>query len=341
MSGRIDMTAIDSRSTPTQTLAERQKVSFTSGGETCLAWRYPGSNGACIVMGAGGGVPKEPGTDPFAAPFHRAGFSVLAFDYGRLGESGGQPRQIIRIGEQLADWRATIELARTLPEVDPARVAVWGYSLSGGHVVAVAARDPRLAAAIAHAPLADGQAATLNAMHHQSPRAALRMTGRGVLDAIGGLFRREPRLVPLAGPRGTVAMLTTPDAQEGAWALDPEGRYDGWRQEIAARSALRIGVYRPGRFASRVRCPLLVVAHEGDQSALPGPAIKAARRAPRGELARLPGGHYGGYLEAHAQAVDTELRFLERAIDFGRSSWPSTRDTSSCVATRRVKRSRS
>ncbi|MGZ4185396.1 MAG: alpha/beta hydrolase [Solirubrobacteraceae bacterium] len=308
------MTVIDSRSAPTQTLGERQKVRFPSGGEACVAWHYPGINGACITMAAGGGVPKEPGTDPFATPFHQAGFSVLAFDYRRLGESGGQPRQIIRIGEQIADWRAAIELARTLPEVDPARVAVWGYSLSGGHVFAVAARDPRLAAAIAHAPLADGQAAMPNAMRHQSPLAALRMTGRGVLDAIGGLFGHEPRLVPLAGPRGTMAMLTTPDAQEGAWALDPEGRYAGWRQEIAARSALRIGLYRPGRFASRVQCPLLVTAHENDQSALPGPAIKAARRAPRGELARVPGGHYGGYLDAHARAVETELGFLRRHL---------------------------
>jgi uncharacterized protein len=314
------MTAIDTRSAPTQTLAERQKVRFPSGGETCVAWHYPGINGACIVMAAGGGVPKEPGTDPFASPFHQAGFSVLAFDYRRLGESGGQPRQIIRIGEQLADWRAAIEFARTLPEVDPARVAIWGYSLSGGHVFPVAARDPRLAAAIAHAPLADGQAAMPNAMRHQSPLAALRMTGRGVLDAIGGRFRREPRLVPLAGPRGTVAMLSTPDAQAGARALDPEGRYGGWRQEIAARSALRIGFYRPGRFASRVKCPLLVVAHERDQSALPGPAVKAARRAPRGELARLPGGHYGGYLEARARAVEAEVRFLERHL-LGR--WPT------------------
>jgi pimeloyl-ACP methyl ester carboxylesterase len=265
-------------------------------------------------MAAGGGVPKEPGTGPFASPFHGAGFSVLAFDYRRLGESGGRPRQIIRIGEQLGDWRAAIALARTLPEVDPGRVAIWGYSLSGGHVFAVAAREAGLGAAIAHAPLADGTAATPRAVRHQAPLAALRTTGRGVLDGIGGLIGRGPRLVPLAAQRGTVAMLTTPDALDGARALDPEGRYGDWCQEIAARSVLRISLYRPGRFASRVRCPLLVVAHEHDQSALPGPAIDAGKRAPRGEIALLPGGHYGGYLEAHEQAIETELAFLTRHL---------------------------
>ena len=37
-----------------------------------------------------------------------AGFAVLAFDYRRLGESGGHPRQVVRIGEQLADLEAAL-----------------------------------------------------------------------------------------------------------------------------------------------------------------------------------------------------------------------------------------
>jgi predicted alpha/beta hydrolase len=53
-------------------------------------------------------------TDLFAARFHEAGFSVLAFDYRHLGESGGQPRQVVRIREQLADWSAAVGFAATL-----------------------------------------------------------------------------------------------------------------------------------------------------------------------------------------------------------------------------------
>ena len=117
---------------------EREKVRFPSGGTECAAWHYPGTNGACVVMAPGGGVTKEPGTDPFAARFHAAGFSVLAFDYRRFGESGGAPRQILDIEEQLADWRAAIARAAILPGVDPARVAAWGFSASGGHIFQVA-----------------------------------------------------------------------------------------------------------------------------------------------------------------------------------------------------------
>lgn len=236
-----------------QASIERQKVYFLSGDTECAAWHYPWTTGACVVMAGGLAVNKEPGTDPFAGRFNEAGFTVLAFDYRRFGESGGQPRQVARVGEQLTDWRAAISFAHTLPEVDATRIAIWGFSLSGGHVFPVAARDPELAATIAHSPLADGQAATLNATRHTTPLALLRLTGRAILDAFGGLVGREPLLIPLAGKFGGVAALTTPDALNGDRALNPGNKYPRWRQEVAARSALRVGFYRLGRYASRVR----------------------------------------------------------------------------------------
>jgi fermentation-respiration switch protein FrsA (DUF1100 family) len=294
--------------------AKREKVLFFSAGIDCAAWHYPGSTGACVIMAAGGAVNKEPGTDTFAKRFQEAGFTVLAFDYRRLGESGGRPRQIIRVKEQLADWQAVIAFAATLPGVDPGRIAIWGFSLSGGHVFTVAARNPSLAAAIAQTPLADGPVATRAAMRHQKPLAMMRMTGRGILDALGGLVGRPPLLVPLAGKPGTVAMLTTPDSLDGNRALNPGDRYPEWQQAIAARSALSIGTYRPGRDASRVQCPLLVVACDQDQTALAGPAVDAAHRAPDAELFGLPGGHYEPFLDGHEQAVQVEVSFLRRHL---------------------------
>jgi pimeloyl-ACP methyl ester carboxylesterase len=294
--------------------AERVKVRFASGDTECAAWYYPACSGACVVMAGGFAVTKEPATDLFAKRFHEAGFAVLAFDYRRLGDSGGRPRQVVRIREQLADWQAALGFAATRPGVDPARLAVWGFSASGGHVFRVAARHPGLAAAIAQTPNADGPAAARHAARHQKPLAMLRFTGRAALDALGGLAGRPPRLVPLTGQPGTVALLTTPDAQDGGRALNPENRYPDWVQAVAARSALRIGWYRPGRFASRVRCPLLVLVCDQDQSALAGPAVAAARRAPRAELVRLAGGHYAPFLDGHEQAAEAELSFLRRHL---------------------------
>jgi pimeloyl-ACP methyl ester carboxylesterase len=258
-------------------------------------------------------VTKEPGTDRFATRFHAHGFSVLAFDYRRLGESGGTPRQAIRVRDQLADWEAAIATARAMPEVDQDRIAVWGFSLSGGHVFKVAARH-NVAAAIAQTPTADGLAATPNALRHETLGVILRMPILALLDTLRGALRKPPLTVPLAGPRGTVAMLTTPDAQDGARALDPEGRYPDWQQSIAARSVLPIGSYRPGRDARHISAPLLVVVAENDQSALAAPAQRAARSAPNGTILNVPGGHYAPFLDQHETVFDAELAFLQRNL---------------------------
>jgi pimeloyl-ACP methyl ester carboxylesterase len=286
------------------------KVDFASADSRCAAWHYPGDNGVCVVMAAGLGVIKEAGTDVFAKRFHDAGYSVLAFDYRRLGESGGAPRQLVNVGDQLADWQAAIGFAATLPGVD--KLAIWGFSVSGGHVFTVAARSPGLAAAIAHAPLADGLDAMRNALPHMTPLALSRLTARAAADAVGGVLGRDPLLVPLAGERGTVASLTTPDSLNGAAALNPGNRYPQWQQTVAARSAIRVGFYRPGRFAARIQCPLLVVAYDDDGVAPPGPAVRAAHRAPRGQLARMPGGHYAAFMDAEEKTAQAMLSFLDR-----------------------------
>lgn len=112
-----------------------------------------------------------------------------------------------------------------------------------------------------------------------------------------------------------MASLTTLDAMDGDQALDPDRRHTNWEQTVAARIALRIGGYRPGRHASRIRCPLLVVVCDQDQSALPGPAVRAARNAPRSEVVHLTGRHYAPFLESHEEAVAAEIAFLEKHLD--------------------------
>jgi pimeloyl-ACP methyl ester carboxylesterase len=293
----------------------RDRVRFRSGGTECVAWHYPGSSGACVVMGCGTGVTKEPGTDRFAPRFQMAGYTVLALDFRRLGESGGEPRQLVRVDDQVADYEAAIAFAKTLPEVDPARIALWGFSLAGGHLLRAAARRPELAAAIAQAPLVDGLAIGPNALRSMTPRSAIGLVLCALRD-IGRrrLVRRSPVLVPLSGPRGTLASVTTPDGARGASALDPDGRYRDWEQTVAAGSALRLGLYRPGRVAKRIRCPLLVVAYAGDRTVLSEPPRALAERAPGGELLRLGGDHYAAFDEQHEATVDGELAFLRRHL---------------------------
>jgi hypothetical protein len=198
--------------------------------------------------------------------------------------------------------------------VDPDKISLWGFSLAGGHILQVAAGNPRLASVIAQTPVVDGRALAPHALRSMTPLAFLRLLGLGIADALGGLLGRPPLLVPTAGVRGAVASLTTPDAMDGDLALDPDHRYPDWKQTVAARIALQVGVYRPGRHASRIRCPLLVVVCDQDQSALPGPAVQAAHHAPDSEVLHLTGRHYAPFLEAHEEAVQAEIAFLQKHL---------------------------
>jgi uncharacterized protein len=294
--------------------APREKVRFGSGDTQCAAWHYPGTNGACVIMTGGFAVTKEPATDLFASRFHHAGFSVLAFDYRRIGESGGQPRHLLPIPDQIADWHAAIAFASTLPGIDATRLAVWGFSTTAGHLLRVAAANSRVAAVIAQTPNVGGLAATRNASSYQTPAAMLRFTLRGILDTLGGLLGRRPLLVPLVAKPDTVAMLATPDALDGDRALNPDNAYPDWPPRAAARSALRLAFYRPGRVTARIRCPLLVLVCDQDQTTLAASSVRAARRAPNAEVVRLPGGHYAPFLDEHERAVDAELSFLRRHL---------------------------
>lgn len=55
--------------------------------------------------------------------FSEAGLAVLAFDFRHLGESGGQPRQLVSQRRYAADVDAALAFVRSHPELDAGRVA--------------------------------------------------------------------------------------------------------------------------------------------------------------------------------------------------------------------------
>ena len=73
--------------------------------------------------------------------------AVLAFDYRGFGSSEGERGRLVA-QEQADDVRAAVDRLMGLPEVDPGRIALLGWGLGGGVVVAAAAGDPRVAAVV-------------------------------------------------------------------------------------------------------------------------------------------------------------------------------------------------
>jgi fermentation-respiration switch protein FrsA (DUF1100 family) len=78
---------------------------------------------------------------------------------------------------------------------------------------------------------------------------------------------------------------------------------------------LTFALYSPGREAAKVSCPILFQIGENDHIIPPAPALKAAARAPRGELRTYPLGHFEIYVgEPFERAVADQLDFLHRHL---------------------------
>lgn len=292
----------------------REDLTFDSAGIPLAAWLYRPAAAdrdtvPCVVMAHGFSATRRDGLAPYAERFAEAGFGVLLFDYRTFGDSGGEPRQVIDIAGQQDDYRAAIRAAARVPWVDAARIALFGSSFSGGHVVTVASRDAQIAAVIAQAPFADGVAQLRNT----PPLIAARMTVDGLRDAIGAAAGRPPVTVAAAGPPGGYAVMTAPEAEPGFAAI--VGADSRRTDRVAARVMLKVGLWRPVRDARSVACPVLVCVCDDDATTPPGPAVQMAQNAPRGEVVHYPIGHFDIYIgDAFERAVGDQVAFLERVL---------------------------
>ena len=293
----------------------RTDVTFESGETTCAAWLYTPERGSSqapapiIVMAHGLGGVKEQRLDAFAERFEAAGYASLVFDYRYFGASGGEPRQLLDVKSQRADWKAAVAYARSLPTVDPERIVVWGTSFGGGHSIVTAAEDHRIAAAIAQCPFTDGLAASLAV----PPLVSAKITPLALRDAARSVRGRSPILIPCYGPPGSTALMTAADAVAGVEALAPAGA--NIPKEVSARIALQIAFNFPGRRAKDVTCPLHVAICERDTIAPAKQTQKYAAQAPRGEVKFYDTGHFGIYVgEWFERNVADQLDFLARHV---------------------------
>jgi fermentation-respiration switch protein FrsA (DUF1100 family) len=259
-------------------------------------------------MAHGFGATKEGRLDAYAERFVEKGMAALVFDYRHFGDSSGEPRQLINIGRQHEDWQAAVEKARSLEGIDPERIALWGSSNSGGHVVWVAARDDRVAAVVAQVPHADGIATLRNA---EATRLA-KLTAIGLADRAASVIGRV-RTMPIVGPPGSTAAMTDDDADNLYPGMYPDDYV--FRNETPARIMLTYGTYSPGRDAKKVRCPILVVVGSGDHITPPEPARKIAEKAPQATLLEFDGGHFDIYRgDVFDTVVREEANFLEAGL---------------------------
>lgn len=285
---------------------------FRSKGVRCAAWLYRPRDmekPPLVVMAHGFGAERVFGLEPFAERFAGRGMAVFAFDYRCFGASRGQPRNLVNPFRHLNDWKAALAYVRGLPGVDAERLALWGSSFSGGHVLVTAARDGKVRAVVAQVPFVDGTG-TVSFLGWP-------YTAQAVSHALRDLARllafREPHYVPLVGEPGSFAVMNTPECLPGYMALVPPGY--PFLNACPARVLLETVFYRPLSFADKVNCPTLVVMAENDSLINPAQVERMLERLPRGEVLRLPAGHFDLYSgEIFERAVEREADFLQREL---------------------------
>ncbi|MFR9753183.1 alpha/beta hydrolase [Nocardia sp. 004] len=288
---------------------ERVEVSFPSGSEQCAAWLYR-PDGApkprpLVVMGHGLGANREMGLDRYARRFAAAGMAVLIFDYRHFGASEGTPRQLLNIARQRADWHAAIAYARTLRGIDATRIALWGTSFGGGHVLAVAPDDAYIAAVVAQAPFTSGKASA----RAKGPISLIKVICYAATDLLLGPILRRPIGIRLAGPKHAAALMSGPDVPDGFRRLAEES--ETYQPKVAARVSLSILLDAPGRRAKALKMPVLYALCDNDTITPLKPTLRAAERTKHAIVKHYPVRHLGIYFdETFEKAVHDQTEFL-------------------------------
>jgi fermentation-respiration switch protein FrsA (DUF1100 family) len=295
-----------------------QAIEFSSKGLRCRGLKFlpPGHRAGtrlpCVVLAHGFSAVKEMYFTDYAAAFAKAGFAAIVFDYRFQGESEGEPRGQIFPWEQIEDFRNALSFAQQQPEVDADRLAVFGSSYSGGHVICLSALDRRIKCAACQVPLIDGYA------NFQSivPRAA----GAGMMAMLQQ--DRQQRYqdgrvnyLPVVAADNN-AVLNTSDSWE-FFSTTHRDRLTRWENRVSVESVEKFLEYSPAAYLERVSpTPFLMMVAQNDVLTPTDLALAgfARMREPK-KMVLLPGGHFDAYVAGFALSSGSAIAWYTQWLN--------------------------
>lgn len=283
---------------------------FEVGGVRCAGTLYTPddsseADGGVVVLAHGFGGTREMRLQAYAERFVDRGLSAFVFDYRGWGDSDGEPRDVLRPRRQLEDWRAAVDHVR---DTGYDRVGLWGTSLSGGHVVSVAA-DVEVDAVVAQVPFADGRANVFHALRQNGVAYGLRAGASALLDVGRNITTGDRLYVPVVRPMDEFSVLRSPSAWKGY--LEIADDVEDWDNRVAASILLSLAGYRPVEHADDVDAPVFVVQATEDDLIPQSSVDRLIEQLPDVEVLQLDVGHFDVYSgEEFEEVVEAESDFL-------------------------------
>jgi len=242
-----------------------------------------------------------------------AGYLVLSFDYRGWGESdarlilaGTSPvkpvsgqaqkfsadvvevREVVDPLEFVTDWFNAIHWAMGEPMVDAARIGLRGSSYSGGHIVYVAARDPRV---------------------------------KAIVGQVSAFDSRPPAITTLAGSEADQLKLAYDEATRrarGELGYPPPRQMRVIGNLIGAPIRDKLLLYAPVEDAARLKncAALFIDAEKEELFDIKDHGKLAYERAPQPKkYVLIPGiTHYGIYSAAREQAIKLAIEWFDQYL---------------------------
>lgn len=286
-----------------------EAMAFMSEGTTLRGAFYaaeaPGPRPVVVMAHGFSAVAAQ--LEPQATALASAGLHVFAFDHAGFGLSDGAPRQEVDPPRQLRGYRDAVSFVRALRQVDGSRIALWGSSFSGGHVLQAGALDPRVSCVVSQAPFISGSALLALRPDHEAFVAAL-------------YAERESRS---AGNPASMIPVTAPGDGPAALPGDDGHAYftrtggPTWVNEVTLSSFEAVRGHEPGWWIGQIAPRPLLMIVATDDAVTPTAHAEAAfaRAGEPKRLVRVPGGHFDVYDGAGLElALGETIAFLREHL---------------------------